>query len=401
MQGPVAGSVVALLLLALAAAPTTAQQAESRQTFELAFTTQRTDSPTGFSEAIDYVNPDDPGAKPRAVQKVVLRLAPGAEIDTSVPDQCDAPDPVLIVQGASACPNASVVGGGRVDLDTGLPGPARIVRNDVTLLNDEGQLIFLFEEEGSGGRAVSRAEVSGNTFTTEVPPIPGGPPDGFTAIDRVVLDVKPVSNGRRTGGDGYITTPGWCPKGGEWINTAIFSYRDGVTQTVESATPCRGRRAERMTAGTRRSVDDVIKSLSEPRICFGGRHGGQARPNHSEVALSVSSKSSSATTVATSPWVSTPRWRPLAICALISSSSASSGLDIGRVPTSCYRLCAGRAEGRGGHPHERLWLQQRTAGSARHPCSPRSPSKVLSDPRSLLRGRSDWTPFDVGLTAAG
>jgi hypothetical protein len=229
-------------VLALAAAPSGAQQEQSRQTFELAFTTQRPGSSTGFFEVIDYVNPTDPNAKPFAVQKVVLRLASGAKIDTSVPAQCAAPDPVLIVQGASACPEDSVVGAGKVDLDTGLPGPARIVRNNVTLLNNDDQVIFLFEEEGTGGRAVSRAEVRGGSFTTQVPPIPGGPPDEFTAIDRVVLDVKAVSSGRGKRRKGYITTPASCPRSGEWINTAIFSYRDGVEQTVESATPCqRGR----------------------------------------------------------------------------------------------------------------------------------------------------------------
>ncbi|MGH2987890.1 MAG: calcium-binding protein [Solirubrobacterales bacterium] len=234
MRRLLAALMAATLLVAVAAAPAPATQGE-RQTFGLTFTTDRAAASTGFFEAIDYVNPDDAQAKALAVETVVVRLPTGTEVDTSVPEPCDAPDAVLIASGAVACPPDSVVGGGEVDLDTGVPGPGRLIRSEVTLLNDDHQVIFLFEREG-GGRFVSRAQVTDASFTTVVPPIPGGPPDGFTAIDRVSLEVRPIS---AEPGTNYITTPPSCPAGGAWSSTATFSYRDGISQAVGSPSPCR------------------------------------------------------------------------------------------------------------------------------------------------------------------
>lgn len=233
MRSWLATGAAAILALWLAASAS-AQQGQ-RQTFELGLTTERPGASTGFVEAIDYLNPEDPQAKPFAVEVVVVRLPNGAAVDTSVPEHCDAADAALIAQGAGACPPGSVVGGGEVDIDTGLPGPGRLIRSEVTLLNDDQQVIFLFDREG-GGRFVSRAEVTNASFTTVVPPIPGGPPDGFAAIDRVALEVEAIS---APPGSSYITTPAACPAGGAWTSEASFSYRDGVSQTVASPSPCR------------------------------------------------------------------------------------------------------------------------------------------------------------------
>ena len=234
--------VATVLLLPFTSANASAQSEPLRQSFELTFTSQRPNDSTGFSELIDYVNPADPEAKPLAVQRIVVELASGAKIDTSVPERCTAPDPVLIAEGPNACPAGSRVGAGQVDLDTGLPGPTRILRNDVTLLNNTGEVIFVFQPQGGVVRAVSRATIEGRSFITEAPPIPGGPPDGFTAIDRVALDVVAVSTGSGSSRKAYITTPASCPASRSWTNTARFTYRDNVTQTVASDSPCAGRR---------------------------------------------------------------------------------------------------------------------------------------------------------------
>ena len=230
-----------VLLLLLTSGNAFAQGEPSRQSFDLTFDSQRPDDSTGFSELIDYVNPADHQAKPLAVQRIVVELAPGTGLDTSAPERCTAPDPVLIVEGPNACPAGSRVGTGQVDLNTGLPGPTGILRNDVTLLNNTSEVIFVFQPQDSGLRFVSRAKVEGRSFITEVPPIPGGPPDGFTAIDRVELTVRAISSGQGSRRKGYITTPRSCPASGSWTNTARFTYRDNVTQTVASDSPCRRR----------------------------------------------------------------------------------------------------------------------------------------------------------------
>jgi hypothetical protein len=216
-------------------------QTGSRQTATAIFDQQRPGQSTGVQLAIDYVNPDDPQAKPPAVQKVVITHAPGTVIDTSVPARCEASDLELMTTGPTACPAASRVGGGEIDLDTGIPGPARIVQYDVTLLNNKDELILLLESKSEPeSRIVARSVVQGATITSEVSPVPGGPPDGFTAIKRVRLSLEARSTGRGKSRRSYVSTPGSCPRERVWTNTVTFTYRDGVSQTVRSSSPCVG-----------------------------------------------------------------------------------------------------------------------------------------------------------------
>ena len=269
-------SVGALVLVASVlgvAGAAAGEGAGDRQTFEASFTTSQPDSPTGLHEAIEYVNPSNRRAKPFAVRKVVLRLAPGADIDTSVPARCRASDAQLIAQGASACPRASRVGGGEVDLDSGFPGPGRIVRTDVLLFNSEEELILLLEEEQSGQRTVSRADVRGRTFRTTVPPLPGGPPDGFTAIKRVRLDIRSIAERRGPGVAGYLETPSSCPARGAFVNEATFTYRDGVEQSERSASRCRAEAGGHGgdTSGTSRD-DVLVGTPGDDHISCGSGH---------------------------------------------------------------------------------------------------------------------------------
>lgn len=219
--------------------------------------------------AIDYVNPDDRTAKPPAVQTVVETLAPGSRIDTSVPARCGASDAELMRDGATACPTASRVGGGQVDLDTGTPGPGRIVQNRVTMFNNKDELVLLFEPSGASGRVVSRSPITGGrTITAGAPPIPGGPPDGFTALKKVRLGLDAISTGTGTSRRSYVTTPDSCPRSGSWTNQISFTYRDRETQTTTSRSPCRG---------------DQARDRSRPRIRIAGvprrcaRRGFRAR----------------------------------------------------------------------------------------------------------------------------
>jgi hypothetical protein len=161
-------------------------------------------------------------------------------IDTSVPARCEASDAQLIAAGPAACPAASRVGRGEIDVDTGVPGPSRILQSSATFINNRAQLIFVLEPKGGQrSRTIVRAKVEGGTVTTETPPLPGGPPDGFSAVKRVRFSLNAVS----AGGRGYITTPGRCPAGRSWTNTATFTYRDGISQTVTNGSPCTTRGA--------------------------------------------------------------------------------------------------------------------------------------------------------------
>jgi hypothetical protein len=243
MIGRLAMTIVVVVALALAA--TGFAYDGSRQEASFTLTEQRPGRATAERFAFDYVNPDDPEAKPPAVRRVVTVLPRGAAYDPSVPGSCTASDAELIAQGAAACPADSAIGGGVVTVDTGFPGPGRIVTADVEFFNNEtdadGEFIFLNTVRGSSARTVIRADVDGRRTITDAGMLPGTPPDGG-AIDTVDLTVAEVS--RKIEGErrNYVTTPPRCPKRGHWNTRVHFTYADGVTQTVKSASECKRKR---------------------------------------------------------------------------------------------------------------------------------------------------------------
>jgi hypothetical protein len=204
------------------------------QEAKLRFTTLRPDKPSGLIFAVDYVNPSDPDAKPPPVRRIVQRLAPGSRIDTSAPAACTASDLDLMLMGPSVCPADSAVGRGFVTVDTGFPGPQRILHADITFLNDEGELIIFSRERSTGLAVITRARIEGRTVITDSPLLPGTPPD-FGAVDTARAKLSAIS----AEGRAYITTPPRCPRNGHWTNRVTFTYSNGTTQTVASRSPCR------------------------------------------------------------------------------------------------------------------------------------------------------------------
>ncbi len=183
-------------ILLVAAAPAGAQTAP-RQTATVQFSEERPGTSSGLRIRIDYRNPGDPAAKPFAVQRVVTALAAGATIDTGVPARCGLSDADLMSNGSSGCPAASIVGSGVATFSSADASPSSTM--DVTLINNANELIFLATPQGSaGGRIVIRSPVRGATITTEVPRLPGGPPDGITAIRTADLAIGAVSRGTGT-----------------------------------------------------------------------------------------------------------------------------------------------------------------------------------------------------------
>ena len=193
---------------------------------------------TGVYVGIDYVNPDDADAKPPAVRRVVEILPRGSRIDTGATARCRATDAELMAQGAEACPARSVVGTGFIKIDTGLEGPARYLREDVTFLNNTDELIYLNTDRTTGQRVVTRAEVTRRRVISTVPPLPGTPSDG-AAIDRVRAEfptlVRHVDGERRV----YVRTPRRCPDRGYWLTRLRFTYDDGTQQTERTRVACR------------------------------------------------------------------------------------------------------------------------------------------------------------------
>ena len=229
-------TLVALLVgLALAAE-------DSYQTSEYTLDQARPDRPTGEHFKFDYVNPDDPDAKPPAVRRVVTILPRGGRYDASVPGSCTASDEELMLQGAAACPEDSRVGGGVITVDTGAPGPERFITADTEFFNNaedpSGEFIYLNTVRGSGARTVVRADVTRRRTITEAPMLPGTPPDGG-AIDTVDVEVARVA--RKVGGErrAYITTPASCPRSKTWVAKVRFIYDGDYSQTVATPNRCK------------------------------------------------------------------------------------------------------------------------------------------------------------------
>jgi hypothetical protein len=210
----------------------------SRQSSSYTLSQKQPGKSTSEHFVFDYVNPEDPAAKPPAVRRVITVLPLKARYDTSAPARCTASDAELMAQGASACPAGSAIGGGTITADTGLEGPARILENDVEFFNNTDEFIYLITARDSGARLVIRADVTRRKTITEATFLPGAPPDG-TAVDQVDVTVDAVSALRNGVRRNYITTPPHCPKRGYWITAVRFVYSDGVGQTVKNRVGCR------------------------------------------------------------------------------------------------------------------------------------------------------------------
>ena len=242
--------IAAVAAMLVTAAGTPEASAQSRQSFSGTFTTQAPGSSSGYKLSIDYVDPQNPGGKPYAVERIVQRLHPGTRIDTSVPPRCEASDAQLVSQGEAGCPSTSRVGGGRLDADTGMGAGSvpRVIESRVVFFNAEDELILFTESTNAGDppiRTSGRVQVGPGTLTSMVPPVPGSPPpDSFLALKRVRVALEPVTrevDGRRRA---FITTPAVCPPARRWLAQASFTYRDGVTQTAASP-PSACRRPDR------------------------------------------------------------------------------------------------------------------------------------------------------------
>jgi hypothetical protein len=264
VQRMAAGAAVALLGAAPAAA------AGERAELAVPFKETTAATPTGLNLLVRYLNPADRGAKPPAITKVVIRLPEGARIDTTAVPVCKATNEEIQARGRAACPPESKVGSGKLKAYTGSPGDP--TTTDLTLFNGPGQLVEVVSVEGTDATAgIDRLTIDGNVLTGAPPFVPGGPPDGRTAVSEIVWDIP--ANGR------YLVTPPACA--GEWRTVGEFGFSDGGETRVESAQPCRpaaippAARSVRVTASPRgvvrgRPTRLSVRVLSSDPACLRG-----------------------------------------------------------------------------------------------------------------------------------
>jgi hypothetical protein len=237
MRQPRAGTIAAAVLAASALCATAADAAAPRQAGSMTYTSTVPGSPTGLELKLDFRNPDDPGAKPHAVRRMVVHGPPGGVIDTTVPPQCHASDAELMAQGASACPPETRIGTAVVVSDLGGVGfPPRYSTTHVSDFNNQGEIIgFGQSDDLPVFRTVDHTKIEGDTSTTELPLVPGAPPpEPFAAFKSFHFKFPPYVRGNRT----YNRTPPTCPAAGYWTMKIDLTYIDGVTESVVSRSPC-------------------------------------------------------------------------------------------------------------------------------------------------------------------
>jgi hypothetical protein len=217
-----------------------------RQSGSVRFSSETSATLTGLAESAHYVNPSDPAAKPPPVTRIVVRYPDGFRIDTSAPERCTASDSQIEAQGSAACPPGSRVGEGGAEFATGLSAPADTFAVDFELFNAADQIIFLARPHGqSQVVSVSRSKIDGATLTSDVPALPGGPPDGRSSVRDIHFNLDAITRQRDGRVVNYLTTPPTCPASRQWSSLGTFTYSDGVEQSITPTTPCQPARSDR------------------------------------------------------------------------------------------------------------------------------------------------------------
>lgn len=207
-----------------------------RAVYDDRFTAQTPGTSTGRHFEVDIFDPADREAKPPAVRRVLLELAEGSRFNTGDLPQCDASDSELVSQGAEACPAESQVGAGPIQIDTGFPGPGRMLISDTTFFNNQDELIILSNVDGV--RVPLRGKIRENTLEIEIPPLPGTPPDGGADSGENIMFTRKSTTLPDGTVANYLTTPPVCPDSGIWINRLTYTFADGVKQSFTSLSPC-------------------------------------------------------------------------------------------------------------------------------------------------------------------
>jgi hypothetical protein len=230
-----AWTILSVLAAVVAAALPAAAGAGPRADYKHTFSTPVPGASTGSDTQIFYKHPDDPEAKPIPVRQEVFTFPKGTQFDSSVVPDCTASELELQLLGEMACPPDSRIGGGEEGtFMTGFPGAGETPM-EIDAFDDGSAFLVLGSPQGFPLRMVTRARRQGRVVTVDAPRMPGGPPDGESALRRV----HNVFDARSLGGRAYIRTPSVCPPSGMWTFRARFTFADGVAEENISRMPCR------------------------------------------------------------------------------------------------------------------------------------------------------------------
>jgi hypothetical protein len=230
-RGAITGLVVASAC-ALPAGAAAEPVSFAHGTIDNQFTTTQPGTPTGATYTGTYHAANDPSSDPPYMRKMTFYPPAGMRSDTSVPDQCTATDLQLQVQGPSACPEGSRLGGGT--------GRAKVMGSEATVeivrFNNTNEQILLARSPILASVSRGRIAPDGSvTFASPTcfPSLVTCPVDNALQIGSEVSSPPYTRDGRS-----YSTTPAKCPKAGYWQSTVRFWWADGSEDTVVTKQAC-------------------------------------------------------------------------------------------------------------------------------------------------------------------
>jgi hypothetical protein len=232
-----ANALLAVLAVSVFAALPASAQAGTRADYQQKFTTALPGTSTGTDTRIVYKHPDDPEAKPIPVRREVFTFPKGTRFDGSVVPDCTASDLELQVSGPAACPAESQVGSGHDGtFMTGFPGSGETPMDLDMFDAQRGFIVVGSPSDNPMLRQVGRATREGRVVTVNAPRMPGGPPEGESALRRI----HNVFDARSAGDRAYVRTPRTCPRSGSWKFKLRLVWADGVKTKHVDRMPCRG-----------------------------------------------------------------------------------------------------------------------------------------------------------------
>ena len=223
--------VLWLLAVAVACVAAGVALASTQFASTLAFTysSKVPGSPSGFDSLATFSDPGEPGVKPKELVRIKVGFHPGTRIDTAALPRCRASDTNVRILGLRACPASTRLGIVHAEgvISTGLRF------NPVGhLFNARRAIIVVVTIDGRYATSF-RDDLTRDTLTVNFR-IPRG--ISFTSFKPHIPRHFAKRAGKRRA---YMRTPPSCPATGAWTTTVVFSYRDGSTQQLSAATPCR------------------------------------------------------------------------------------------------------------------------------------------------------------------
>lgn len=223
------GAVVGVLALVTATVAVASNQ--FTQTANVKLTKKKAGKSTGISVALRSTDPGEPGGKPKAASKIVIKLPKGSAINTKATAQCNLGEEDV---KAGKCPAKSLIGKGTAKANAAPLFSS--TTEDVKAYTRKGGIVLLLTDNASdpqpGQTIVLQASVTKKGVISVTVPELQPVPNLFVVLTDFTLKTSPKSKGKGKNKVNLITTPKTCKKSKGWVSTTTFTYADGSAKDV-------------------------------------------------------------------------------------------------------------------------------------------------------------------------